>query len=72
MILGLAYTFFKVQDKLTKGGIRPAEEDEVAGMDLPEMGVLAYPEFHSTSGGSGSLDLGQKGPSVPSEKVLSS
>ena len=28
-----------------KGGIRSSREDEIAGLDLPEMGVLAYPEF---------------------------
>jgi ammonium transporter, Amt family len=38
----LAYGFFKLQDKLTKGGIRSAEADEVAGLDVPEMGVYAY------------------------------
>ena len=41
----LAYVFFKIQDKLTKGGIRPTAEDELAGLDMPEMGVYAYPEF---------------------------
>jgi Amt family ammonium transporter len=45
VILGIAYAFFKIQDTLTKGGIRPTEEDENAGLDRPEMGVLAYPEF---------------------------
>ncbi|HEX4979909.1 MAG TPA: ammonium transporter [Acidimicrobiales bacterium] len=45
VMLPIAYGFFKIQDKLTKGGIRSAEADEVAGLDLPEMGVLAYPEF---------------------------
>jgi Amt family ammonium transporter len=40
-----AYAFFKIQDKVMKGGIRPDAEMELAGMDLPEMGVLAYPEF---------------------------
>jgi ammonium transporter, Amt family len=39
---GIAYAFFKVQDKLTKGGIRSEVADEEAGLDLPEMGVLAY------------------------------
>ena len=72
VILGLAYAFFKIQDKLTKGGIRPAEEDELAGLDLPEMGVLAYPEF---DGASGSLQL-ERGTrvvetEVENEKVLS-
>ena len=28
-----------------KGGIRSTEDDEIAGLDLPEMGVEAYPEF---------------------------
>ncbi len=42
---GLSFAFFKIQDMLTKGGIRSDEADEVAGLDLPEMGVLAYPEF---------------------------
>lgn len=39
---GLSYTFFKLQNKWTKGGIRPTREDELAGLDLPEMGVAAY------------------------------
>jgi Amt family ammonium transporter len=41
----LAYGFFKLQDKLTAGGIRSAAADEELGLDEPEMGVLAYPEF---------------------------
>jgi Amt family ammonium transporter len=45
VMFGFAYGFFKLQDALTKGGIRPTEEDELVGLDLPEMGVLAYPEF---------------------------
>jgi Amt family ammonium transporter len=45
VIFPIAYGFFKIQNKLTKGGIRSAEEDEISGLDLPEMGVLAYPEF---------------------------
>ena len=47
--LGVAYAFFKIQDKVSKamgkGGIRSREEDEINGLDLPEMGVEAYPEF---------------------------
>jgi Amt family ammonium transporter len=41
----LAYAFFKIQNALMKGGIRPTAEVELAGVDIPEMGVLAYPEF---------------------------
>jgi Amt family ammonium transporter len=47
VILGIAYAFFKIQNAVTKGGIRSDEEDERTGLDLPEMGVLAYPEFGS-------------------------
>ncbi len=39
---GFAFAFFKIQDKIMKGGIRPTAEVEEAGLDLPEMGVLAY------------------------------
>jgi Amt family ammonium transporter len=39
---GFAYLFFKIQNAIMKGGIRPTAEVEEAGMDLPEMGVLAY------------------------------
>jgi Amt family ammonium transporter len=45
VIFGIAYAFWKVQDKLIAGGIRADADDEIAGMDLPEIGVLAYPEF---------------------------
>jgi Amt family ammonium transporter len=47
VIFPISYGFFKIQNKLTKGGIRSAEEDEINGLDIPEMGVLAYPEFGS-------------------------
>ena len=39
---GIAYGFFKLQNAITKGGIRSDAADEEAGLDLPEMGVLAY------------------------------
>jgi Amt family ammonium transporter len=45
VIFGIAFTFFKIQNAVTKGGIRPPAEMEIAGMDIPEMGALAYPEF---------------------------
>lgn len=45
VIFGIAYAFFFFQNKLTKGGIRPSAEWELAGLDLHEMGVQAYPEF---------------------------
>jgi Amt family ammonium transporter len=39
---GIVYVFFKIQNALTKGGIRSEEADAIAGLDRPEMGVLAY------------------------------
>jgi len=48
VIFGIAYGFFKIQNAVTKGGIRSKEEDEIMGLDLPEMGVAAYPEFSLT------------------------
>jgi Amt family ammonium transporter len=53
---GIAYAFFKIQNAMTKGGIRSEEEDEVNGLDLPEMGVLAYPDFVGTHEGYGDPD----------------
>jgi Amt family ammonium transporter len=43
VMLGLVYFWFKLSDKITP--IRSREEDELVGLDLPEMGVLAYPDF---------------------------
>ena len=40
---GFVYLWFKLSDKLTP--IRSKAEDELVGLDLPEMGVLGYPEF---------------------------
>jgi Amt family ammonium transporter len=45
VIFGIAFAFFKIQNALTPGGIRPSAEMEIQGMDIPEMGALAYPEF---------------------------
>jgi ammonia channel protein AmtB len=41
------YLFFRIQ-KATMG-LRSSANDEVAGLDATEMGVLAYPDFGSTS-----------------------
>jgi len=40
--------FFKVLDKTL--GLRSKPEDEIAGLDLPEMGALAYPDFLEAQG----------------------
>jgi ammonium transporter, Amt family len=45
VMFGIAYGFFRIQNALTKGGIRSSVEDELAGVDIGEMGVVAYPEF---------------------------
>jgi Amt family ammonium transporter len=50
VIFGVAFAFFWIQNKLTKGGIRSDEDAELVGLDLPEMGVLAYPEFSGHGG----------------------
>ncbi|MGZ8733803.1 MAG: hypothetical protein ACXW1M_01315, partial [Acidimicrobiia bacterium] len=42
VMFGIAYAFFKIQNAVMKGGIRPTEATEIAGLDLEEMGVLAY------------------------------
>ena len=39
--------FFKVLDKVI--GNRVSAETELAGLDMPEMGALAYPEFTMTT-----------------------
>jgi ammonium transporter, Amt family len=44
---GLFYLFFTLQKKTM--GLRSSAADEVAGLDATEMGVLAYPDFVSTS-----------------------
>jgi Amt family ammonium transporter len=41
------YVFFKVLDKLI--GNRVSAETELLGLDMPEMGALAYPEFTMTT-----------------------
>ncbi len=43
---GLSYAFFKLLDKVW--GLRVSPEDELQGLDGPEMGVLAYPDLMLT------------------------
>jgi Amt family ammonium transporter len=40
----LSWGFFQVS-KLIFGSIRADEDAEIAGLDVPEMGLLAYPDF---------------------------
>ncbi len=39
---GVSFIFYKLLDKVW--GLRLAPEDELEGLDIPEMGVLAYPD----------------------------
>jgi Amt family ammonium transporter len=39
---GVSYVFFRILDKVW--GLRARPEDELEGLDVPEMGVLAYPD----------------------------
>jgi Amt family ammonium transporter len=48
VMFGLAFAWFKFSNLITP--IRSKEEDELVGLDLPEMGVLAYPEFTGHGG----------------------
>ncbi|MDP4089671.1 MAG: ammonium transporter, partial [Bacillota bacterium] len=45
---GSSFAFWKILDKIM--GIRVPAEAEVQGLDLPEMGVLAYPDFSLVGG----------------------
>jgi len=49
VMFGIVLLFFKIQNALTLGGIRSDPEEELEGLDLGEMGVLAYPEFYGSS-----------------------
>jgi Amt family ammonium transporter len=48
VMFGIVYAWFKFSNMITP--IRSKEEDELVGLDLPEMGVLAYPEFTGVAG----------------------
>ncbi|HEX8550424.1 MAG TPA: ammonium transporter [Abditibacteriaceae bacterium] len=43
---GASWVFFKVQG-LVMGGIRSSAEDEIDGLDIPEIGIVAYPPDYS-------------------------
>ena len=44
----LSAAFFAIQKKVLKKGLRSSEQDEHEGLDIAEMGVLAYPEFQGS------------------------
>jgi len=45
--LGGGYVFFRVLDAIM--GMRVTAEEEIQGLDLPQMGTLAYPDFSGSS-----------------------
>ncbi len=45
VMFAVVFAFFKIQNALTPGGIRSKREDEIMGLDIPEMGTHAYPDF---------------------------
>lgn len=45
---GLSYAFFRIQNSVSS--IRVDYADEITGLDLPEMGTLAYPDFLEAQG----------------------
>ncbi len=53
-IFAISWAFFKVQDLVM--GLRVSAETEIEGLDIPEVGALAYPDFsvlpaHGSAGG---------------------
>jgi Amt family ammonium transporter len=65
VMFGIAYAFFKIQNALMKGGIRPTPEVEEQGLDRPEMGVLAYGDLTTS-------ELVLAGEDPAEDKVLAS
>lgn len=64
IIFGIAFAFFKIQNAVMKGGIRPSAEMEISGMDMPEMGALAYPEFEPFTEGLVGAGVGGGSPTL--------
>ncbi|MGI9862311.1 ammonium transporter [Moorella naiadis] len=56
---GATYVFYKLLDRVM--GIRVKPEAEEAGLDIPEMGALAYPDFMLTFGDAYSPELAPVG-----------
>jgi Amt family ammonium transporter len=67
---GSAFVFFKLQSMVMK--LRPSAEEEMAGLDLPEMGALAYPDFQQLDATSPSLGRvpGMASAAVPNQSGM--
>jgi len=44
----IAYAFFKISDKVMKGGIRSDHDTELQGLDVPDMGMHGYNDENLT------------------------
>jgi Amt family ammonium transporter len=44
----IAYAFFKISDKVMKGGIRSDHDTELEGLDVPDMGMHGYNDENLT------------------------
>jgi Amt family ammonium transporter len=56
-VFGVFYAFFKLVDAVI--GNRVSAEVELEGLDMPEMGMLAYPDFVMTPGAGGHMAASQ-------------
>lgn len=54
---GLSFLFYKVLDKFW--GLRVTPEVEMMGLDIPEMGILAYPDFYTPGSDISSMKIDQ-------------
>jgi Amt family ammonium transporter len=62
------YLIYKLVDATI--GHRVSAEAEIAGLDLPEMGALAYPDFQISSSAAAPGYLGPISPAKPQEGLL--
>jgi len=53
-VFAMMWVFFKIVDAMV--GNRVSAEVELAGLDLPEVGALAYPEFVLSPGGTAGFE----------------
>ena len=52
---GLSFIFYKLLNKFW--GLRVTKEVEMMGLDIPEMGILAYPDFYTPGGDISSMKI---------------
>lgn len=70
IFVGIAfYIIYKLVDKLV--GHRVDPEAEIAGLDLPEMGALAYPDFQVSTSSAGGGYIAMSGSSATSDVLVS-